>query len=61
MMTDDQGCYIIIGVMVVIGAVIGFALWAFRLIPAWGIAVGALGVPAAAIIVLVILLLIGKG
>ena len=47
MMIDNSAAYWVLVVGLLAGLLIGFVLWAFRLISWWGIIASAVGVPAA--------------
>lgn len=48
-MLDDKTVAILIGV---VGLVIGFGLWAFRIVPWWGVLVSAVAAPVAVVVLL---------
>ncbi len=45
-------------ILIALGLIISFVLWAFRLIPWWGVLVGGVGLPLAALAAIIVLAIV---
>lgn len=60
MKMDGKGCALILGILALIGAVVGFALWAFRLVdPIWILWL-TIGVPVGLSIILFVIMVLAQ-